>query len=73
MNKLLKKNAEEATPENATDPIQAHFDERKDILIKERERLSRLIVEADTTIKHIDGALGELRLARDAILGKADQ
>ena len=69
MNKLLKKNSEEEKPA----PVEAHFDMRKDILIKERERLYRLIVEADTTIKHIDGALGELKLARDAILGKADQ
>ncbi len=73
MNKLLKKNSEETKPEKTRDAIEAHFEERKNILIKERERLSKLMIEADTTIKHIDGALGELKLARGAVLGEAKQ
>ena len=66
-NKLLKKTEEE----KPQDPVTAHFENRKMILVQERDRLSQLLTEADTTIKHIDGALGELKLAKDAVLGES--
>lgn len=67
----MTKTSKENTANKLIPATENYFNEREKLLVSELNRVAQLRDQADTTFKHLEGAIGELRKARDAVLGEA--